>query len=418
MRRTLLPIVLAFLVALSGLASPTTRAQEGPWGAQGPLYPAEGANGLYGYASQGDVMVIDSVFMAANPFGADGTAWVILGEAYGRIDVHGRWARPPEAWFARVSDSFPNGLAEAEDALGNIGFIDGEGHWAIGPGFRRSRGFSGNGLAAVMTGEGKWGFIDGEGRFAIEAEFLDARPFAPNGLALVKSPQGLFGYVDQNGRFAIEPRFREARSFGRNGLAAAMPEGEELFGLIDQSGALVVAPSFGQAAGPSSNDLVAVSDPDGLWGFADALGQWAIGPKYQRVSPFGANGLARFRLEDGSMGLLNELDQWVLEPQFAYLGDFSAQGRPTEFTPAHSLDGSWGLINRSGEWVAMPGQGQCVLRLDGLLAVREADGPGWAYYNLRGQRRVPLGYDRQADPEPPGPGRRGWRQRGPGGHVP
>jgi hypothetical protein len=97
------------------------------------------------------------------------------------------------------------------------------------------------------------------------------------------------------------------------------------------------------------------------------------------------------------MGLLNELDQWVVEPLYRFLGDFTSQGRPVEYTRAHSAEGLWGLINLSGEWVAPPDHQFCDYRSDGLMAVKERDGRSWGYYTLDGEARVPLGYDRRAE---------------------
>ncbi|MDR2368994.1 MAG: WG repeat-containing protein [Deltaproteobacteria bacterium] len=366
-------------------------------GVEGPFYPTLAPNGLQGYANAAGILVINGIFLAANPFLPDGTAWVNFENAFGKIDTQGRWVKEPRLKFLRVSEFYPNGLAEAQAEDGRFGFIDAEGEWAIPPTFKRTRGFDTEGLAPVMGMDSLWGFIDSKGNQVIEARYSDARHFAPNGLALVKGQDGLFGFLDREGRMAIEPRFTEARPFAAHGLAPVKPVGQEYFGLIDQNGDMVVEPKYSRAAGPSSNDLLALADKDGLWGFTDLSGNFVIGPKYKRVGPFGTNGLARFRLEDGSMGLLNELDQWVLEPLYLFLGDFTVRGKPTEYTPAHSKEGLWGLINQSGEWEVLPGYAFCTYRLDGLVETREHDSERWGYYNLEGQPRVPFGYDRSGE---------------------
>ncbi|MDR3134994.1 MAG: WG repeat-containing protein, partial [Deltaproteobacteria bacterium] len=83
-------------------------------GDAGPIYPALGPNGLYGYANAGGLMVIDSRFQAANPFQPNGQAWVKLDGAYGLIDSQGRWVKEPTIKLLRVSSFFANGLAEAQ----------------------------------------------------------------------------------------------------------------------------------------------------------------------------------------------------------------------------------------------------------------------------------------------------------------
>ncbi|MDR2300795.1 MAG: WG repeat-containing protein [Deltaproteobacteria bacterium] len=376
--------------------------------AEGPLYPTRGPSGLFGYANAGGIMVIKDVFMAANPFLPDGTAWVNFENAYGQIDGQGRWAREPKLKFLRVSEFFPNGLAEAQAEGGGFGFIDAKGDWVVEPVYKRTRGFASDfgppsDLAPVMTMDSKWGYVDAKGKVVIEPEYLEARPFAPNGLALVKNSENLYGYVDREGRLAILPRFAEARGFGPNGLAPVKEVGQELFGLIDQNGDMIVPPRFSKAAGASNNDLRAMADQDGLWGFVDRSGNFVIGPKYQRLGPFGARGLARFRLEDGTMGLLNQLDQWVLEPLYLFVGDFSSQGKTTEYTHAHAPDGLWGVINLSGEWEVSPRHVFCRYRLDGLVETANPESQPWDYLTLGGEPRVPLGYDQKLERPSPSP---------------
>ncbi|MDR1677191.1 MAG: WG repeat-containing protein [Deltaproteobacteria bacterium] len=363
----------------------------------GPLYPTEGPGGLYGYANQSGVMVINSVFTAANPFQRDGTAWVKYNGGFGTIDKEGRWVSEPNLKLGRVSEFYKNGLAEAESENGLVGFINALGQWVIEPTFKRTHGFADDNLAPVMGLDSKWGYIDNKGSYVIEPSYLKARHFAPNDLALVQVESGLYGYLDRNGHLAIAAKYKEARSFGATGLAAAKPAESELFGLIDQNGDMIVEPSYSQAAEPSTNELQGLADPQGLWGFVDSSGQWVIGPKYQRVGPFGPNGLARFRLEDGTMGLLNQRDQWVLEPMFLFVGAFTSQKKTTEYTQAHSREGLWGIINFSGEWVVPPDFLYCHYRLDGLIMVKEQDNQSFGYYNLEGEPRVPLGYDKTAE---------------------
>jgi hypothetical protein len=377
---------------------------------EGPLYPTQGPSGLFGYANVGGIMVIKDVFLAANPFQDDGTAWVNFEKAFGLIDSQGRWLKEPKLKFLRVSEFYANGLAEAQAEGGGVGFINAQGDWVIEPIYKRTRGFAPDsgppsGLAPVMTMDSKWGYVDAKGAVVIEPVFLEARHFAANGLALVKNAENLYGYLDRTGRLAIEPRFVAARSFGPSGLAPAREVGQELFGLIDQNGDMIVGPRFSKAAGASNNELRALADQEGLWGFVDQGGNFVIGPKYFRLGPFGAKGLARFRLDDGSMGLLNQLDQWVLEPSFLFVGDFTARGQSTEYTHAHSRDGLWGVINLSGEWEVLPQHVFCRYRQDGLVETVDPDSQSWSYLTLEGQARVPLGYQAQRERSSQKPGR-------------
>ena len=134
-------------------------------------------------------------------------------------------------------------LALAAAHVGQYGWIDKQGEWAIEPQYGKAASFS-EGLAGFMDPlSEKWGYLDKTGAEVIAPVFADARLFKAGLAACQDAESKQWGFIDQQGAWAIEPKFEHAGDFA-HGLAPAQDAETGKFGYIDDTGYWVIPPQY------------------------------------------------------------------------------------------------------------------------------------------------------------------------------
>lgn len=348
-------------------------------------------DGKYGYiTSQGD-WGITPRFDAANPFFANGLAWVQYQGRFGMVNAAGEWILPAE--IDRIGQFSADGLAQAsKDGL--VGFVDSNGEWAVSPGYVVVSDFADNGLAKVglwpedvvqhelskgpkglvdltvkvvskAPRELLWGFIDKIGNRVIPVELEGASDFGPNGLAAARKKasklDNTWGYIDASGNWVIAPQFQSASVFNEFSTAWVRRSAGEPVGLIDKTGAFLIEPGAHAGtmftlvpeeprAGGSVKATAVLPYMHGKkWGAISPDGRWAVKPELEALSAFTNDGLA-VAATGGKRGIIDAKGNWIFRPNYADIRPFVRD----ELAIAVGENGKLGVVNRQGDWVLKP----------------------------------------------------------------
>lgn len=197
----------------------------------------------------------------------------------------------------------------------------------------------------LILEEGQWGFMNQQGHLAIGPYFDAAWPFS-DGRALVEV-DGLYGYINRDGDTVIEPQYLDAWYFS-NGLAPVQTASGWAY--IDTEGNVVVESDHpGTYVGAMQSvekldiDRVRVGN---LYGFRNAEGQIVIDPQFDQAWHF-SEGLARVSM-DGKWGFIDRAGQQVVKPMFDVAWDFEHGLARVQ------IGNKFGYIDKSGEYVWAP----------------------------------------------------------------
>lgn len=384
--------------------------------------------GTCGYINEKGEWAISPRFEAANPFMADGTAWVeessneVQKARLGRINKHAEWVEfvePTYYWIDSVGkeavvahygnsfglittqgkqlpQEFPyigefseHGLAPAT-RYAPYGYINKQGEWVIKPIFSKARPFNSQGRACVEL-NGRSGYIDVHGNWLKEftpdeweslctggyTKSHTTQREAANTLPVAKrleSGDGC-GYVNSQGEWVIKPIFDYARNFFQS--LACVQYGAK-WGCITPDGAWAIPPIFSGILDFSDDGLAAAQASSGLWGFIDKQGEWVVKPAFEYVFPFTDDGLS-IAQEPNNSGFINSSGEWVIPPVFRDVSSFDAAGLAVA-----KSNGKYGYIDMHGKWVLLPlFDGADGFAENGLAAVKQ--GERWGYINLEGK---------------------------------
>ncbi|NNE34510.1 MAG: WG repeat-containing protein [Rhodothermales bacterium] len=197
----------------------------------------------------------------------------------------------------------------------------------------------------LVLEEGKWGYMNQDGHLAIGPYFDRAWSFS-DGRALIEV-DGRFGYINRDGDTVIEPRYLDAWYYS-NGLAPVQTEDGWAF--IDLEGEVVVESEQPSTfVGPVHTveqldiDRVRVGE---LYGFRNAEGQIVIDPQFEQAWHF-SDGLARIQ-NDGKWGYIDRSGQQIIEPRFDVAWDFERGLARVQ------VGDKYGYIGKDGEYVWAP----------------------------------------------------------------
>jgi hypothetical protein len=212
-------------------------------------------------------------------------------------------------------------VMEDESNIPLWGYLDGQGAWAIAPGYTFAEPFA-NGLAAVSRDQvrvpGKstrYAFIDREGNEVIPEVVAPEHnyAFAYSDYVPYEDPAtGLWGYYAKDGSVAAEPRYEQAGMF-REGLAVVQ-RADGRWAVVGEDFAEAFSTDLALDASGAGygSGLVRVQDPaTGLWGYVDAAGAFAVPCAYAEALSF-QNGVAWARDAAASRGVLLASDGSVL----------------------------------------------------------------------------------------------------------
>jgi len=211
----------------------------------------------------------------------------------GYLDRNGHFVIPPRFLLGH---EFHEGLASISIVNSKVpylcGYIDPAGHEVIAPDKYMICGDFSGGLAFVAEKfGGKIGYIGRNGQLRIPLEFNDAGPFG-DGLAYVSTGEKA-GFINAEGQFVIKPtiilkQYTKYAPLFSEGLAAIFTSTTTV-GFINKSGELVI-PAIYSNAGVFREGLApaAIKSPDGkyLWGYIHKNGSWAIKPQFSVATPF------------------------------------------------------------------------------------------------------------------------------------
>lgn len=207
-------------------------------------------DGLYGYLSPNNDIVIEPRFDEATPF-SEGIASVNLDDEKMLIDIGGEVVlRHDYIYVNQFHFSLALFAANEDDSC--FGFLD---RRSLTPCFRLELGtnpsFFTEGLCKVeYRDEGHVFFVNSTG-VKVLGPFEDADCFR-NGLAPAKAG-GKWGLIDQSGAFRVQPAYDRVDP-PWNGYAVARVDGRR--GAIDMEGRWVVPPEFDRLLGPSEGLFV------------------------------------------------------------------------------------------------------------------------------------------------------------------
>lgn len=263
----------------------------------------------------------------------------------------GEWAITPRFLIANEYDQaafgFFDGLARARDDVGQWGYIDTSGVWAIAPTYTENSEYPGVPVGDFAEGLAWYQTIEMADRFLLDDEEIvrdeEGKP--------VREPyqRRLFGFIDRNGEVVIEPRFEMVQDFGE-GLAGARFKTNDRWGFIDRDGRRVISPQY-EGAGRFSEGLCAVQE-DGLWGYIDREGEWVIAPTFEEARQF-LEGVAPVR-EGDRWGYINAKGNWAIAPTYDNFEAYSHPGDARVFENGIArvtLDGKAVYIDKTGEVV-------------------------------------------------------------------
>ena len=197
----------------------------------------------------------------------------------------------------------------------------------------------------LVREEGKWGYMNQDGHLAIGPYFDRAWPFSGN-RALVEV-DGLLGYIDREGDLVIKPQYLDAWYFSDGLAPVQMDDG---WAYIDSTGAVVAESehptAFVRPEGKVESldiDRVKIGD---LYGFRNADGQIVIDPQFEQAWHF-SNGLARVK-KNGKWGFIDRTGRTIVEPIFDTAWDFDRGLARVQ------IGNAFGYIRPDGEYAWEP----------------------------------------------------------------
>ena len=314
----------------------------------GTYRPRQG--GKEGIVAANGVKIVSPSFDYIGPFGDNGFALGELNRTPVVVDRNGDIVLGPG--FRAILPFDGDRLFAVQDGT-NWGVVSRDCEWLLEPAFARIGPVAGNGLAGAQLATGQAGFIDRAGNWVISPErFEDVRDFAADGLAPAKSG-GKWGFIDTEGNWAIEPidenRYWHPMPFGQEGVTAINLDGKQA--VMDRSGAIVIPPQYDRI-GPIAAGGVYV-ESDGKEGFLDLQGNVLVPLEYDRITSFGNEGLARAN-RGGHWSIIDRSGRDVFGDRFELVGTFEDRG-----WAAARKNGRWGAIDPSGEWL-LPPEYDCV----------------------------------------------------------
>jgi hypothetical protein len=319
---------------------------------------AKDGRALFGFADMKGKWIVKPSYEFIHADGESDYMTVVgLNGKAGVIDNKGKIIVAPEFNEIRPGQFANFGLTAAADSNGKYGFIDKNSEWVIKPRFVNAENFSKIGLANVVVTDRKEGYIDSKGEFAIAPEFLDASEFSDVGLAPVRAANGKWGLIEENGEFAVSPRYDviyPVRTVDGTALFAALDKNK--FGLINAKGDLIVKPSLSMVETCDKRGFCLAKRENGPYGFIDATGKWLIEPKFDSLEPFGDLDHAVAEVPGKGFGLIDRRGNLIMEPIFKEMSPFGKD-----------------LVK--------------------VLFEGDYDDMNYHYLNLRGEARVPVGYD-------------------------
>ena len=397
-------ILLAAALAFMSLIINDGREAEAAAGAEIEL-AAVCVDELCGYVNSEGQWHIPPKFRAADPFGQDGLANVILedGQYVGGTYTIG------------LSGREGGGITLASKPyMGTARLINTQGEFVDKPLFWMVTSFSKDGLAFVRSFEfltydnlwyydrliGKWGIINTEGQWLVEPTLDRIYRIFDTGLAVAVADNKC-GLINAKGEWIVEPDLDEIwfkdlslyrHIFGLDGKFVPKPKPKygpiETLGLARKNGQYGFLDTEGQwvinlQPGSTGLDLFFVPGlakiyKNGKLGLINTKGQWVLDAKYDEISNFYDNSWAKVK-SGGKYGIINIDCQVVIEPAFDQLDASSGNA----LIPA-GMHGKWGFIDPKGQWLVQP-------RFDGLralsgqdMAAAAKDGQ-WGFINSRGQ---------------------------------
>jgi hypothetical protein len=361
-------------------------------------YPKKNEANLYGYADANGEWVIEPRFLAANPFSADGTAWVRRDKAkYASIDKTGKvlFVLTPDVHeFASVSPDgvvIAKAVAEPGDDRRFSGLINEKG-WIAEPAYFDLKPFPGTDLFQALDKTWAWSFLlnkRGEVTMTLKGEIF-ARRDDVIVATVEKDGRELYGLADMSGNWIVWPKYDFIMPGDESDYMTVTDFSRKTKGVIDGKGNVLVEAKFNDISPEPfvRADLAAAADSDDNYGFIDRSGEWAIEPQFARAENFSENGLAVVGFFDGTHGFIDAKGEIVIAPEFADARGFDDRG----LAPARASDGKWGLIKENGEWAVPPLYDDIpwTHEIDGdaLYEVR-VDGAGLGLINGKGDIVVP-----------------------------
>lgn len=302
----------------------------------------------------------------------------------GYIDERGAWAiRAGAFWLEDFSDGLAGFTPGADEHNLRNGYVDRTGREVFAVGWGRSGAFS-EGLAPV-AGEGQVGemasrrngpyrdpepagFIDKTGKIVIAPTFAEVGPFV-RGLARAVLDGPCYRVTPENERNG-SPATGNATSCGGAPPEALAPCA---VGFIDRNGSFAIPAQF-EAARDFSEDLAAIRS-GGRWGYIRTDGSVVIPPRFDQAESF-HSGLAAVRIGK-QWGYVDRAGTLQIPARYDTAGPFSnglarvGQGRRFFYIEARGRTAIRGPFEEATSFV------------QGLAAVRT--GPNRvAYINSRG----------------------------------
>jgi hypothetical protein len=264
----------------------------------------------------------------------------------GRVVIAPKLPGPLAIW-----GPFSDGLAR----VGNEGYLNQAGEWAIRGRYSRLGDFSEGVAEAELDDSGETVLIDRRGK--IVSRDVSAGEFREGLRPMVAEATGsqdfdakvwitpLEGFENRLGKVVVEPKFVKVAPFSE-GLARAIPDcsasrqlrlfypgascagawpggGSCGVGFLNHNGVFAIAPKFEDAL-DFSEGLAAVQQGRN-WGFIDRSGKMVIPATFDQVRPF-QEGLAAIGVgsEEGTRwGFIDKTGRIVISANFAYATEFS-----------------------------------------------------------------------------------------------
>ena len=321
------------------------------------LYPAETADGDWGYITADGLMFLPPVYDAAGEF-CDGMAQVQFGPSCeGYINMLGQSFAAD--YFIQLP--FSEGRAQVAERY-RWGYINRAGELVVPLRYSRTGRFSER-RAAVMNEAGFYGYIDRRGaEVIIPALYTRAGEFH-EGRAAVRfgsGDSGRYGYIYPWGNLRIDPVYIDARDFSE-GRAAVRDAGSRRWGYVDTAGGEVIPAAY-SVARDFSGGLAAVSRDRMRFGYIDREGRKVIEERYDSAAQFSEARAAVHAAGSTRWGYIDTAGNEVIPAAYVAAGDFSGG------LAAISTDGrEYGYIDHEGRTV-IPERYRRALPFRGALA--------------------------------------------------
>ncbi len=309
-------------------------------------------DGLWGYMTIDEEVIIPAKYLAAKPFSTKGIALVkdkktkeylyidvkgnkielncnpvtlkpfhhdraivVIGDNFGAINLSGELVI--ENIYSKM-DHFYDNRSFARDQENNLILLDANGN-SIDISQHNSTNYKDfhEGLAAVKIGD-SWGYIDVDGNLVIEPQYPGVGNFSA-GLAWARVEEEKIGYINKKGEMVIEPVYIKCHNFDEKSGMAKVMTGDDWF-YIDKTGGKLLTNAdrfFDYSHGYVRADT---KDAPGLFGYKDKDGSWIIEPQYETCGDF-YNGYARIRVNK-KWGVIDKSNQIIIEPKYDRLEDF------------------------------------------------------------------------------------------------